>query len=178
MKLLKNGRLVEDDWIVLPAGTEPPPGGRVVLPVARWLAERDTLMVADAALGLRLPAEQPERVREIAGDLPRFGMITVVFPTFRDGRGYSIARLLRERYRYGAELRADGPLLPDQFRFLHRCGFDAVTVPDERRLIEWTRFITEITDSYQPGADRSPSVLTLRHGPVAAAPGRPRDSGL
>ena len=65
--------------------------------------------------------------------LDRLAAVALVFPTFRDGRAYSQARLLRERYGYDGELRATGQVLRDQFVFMLRAGFDAFEVKKQTR---------------------------------------------
>ena len=67
-------------------------------------------------------------VDELVPWLDRLAVVALVFPTFRDGRAYSQARLLRERHRYRGELRATGQVLRDQFVFMLRAGFDAFEV--------------------------------------------------
>ena len=70
-------------------------------------------------------------VAELVPYLDRLALVALVFPSFRDGRGYSQARLLRERYDFRGELRATGDVLRDQFLFLTRAGFDAFEVKKE-----------------------------------------------
>ena len=111
MPLLSDGRLVADPWLTVPDGA-PLPDGPAIVSLARWRAERAALTARNAALGLRLAAGEP--VEEIAPDLARFAVVALDFPSFRDGRSYSAARLLRERYGYAGELRAIGNVLRDQ----------------------------------------------------------------
>ena len=68
------------------------------------------------------------RVSELAPHIDRLGLIALVFPSFKDGRAYSQARQLRERYAFRGELRATGQILRDQFLFMIRAGFDALEV--------------------------------------------------
>ena len=68
------------------------------------------------------------KVAELAPWLDRLALVALVFPSFRDGRAYSQARLLRERHGFRGELRATGDVLRDQFLFLVRAGFDAFEV--------------------------------------------------
>jgi uncharacterized protein (DUF934 family) len=92
---------------------------------------------------------------QLGADLPGIGLIAIEFPKFVDGRGFSTARLLRERYGYKGEIRAVGSYLPDQIYYLRRCGFDAFEVPDERvedALGCWTPF----SEPYQAGVDQPP----------------------
>ena len=126
--LIKEQRIVADSWRLLERGPqgelpEVPTQGDVVVPLALWLARRDAFLAYPAGLGVWLDAnEGPEA---ITADLSRFALVAVNFPKFGDGRGYSIARLLRERYRYQGELRAIGDVLLDHLHFMKQCGFDA-----------------------------------------------------
>lgn len=128
-KLIKNGRIVADDWqtLTLAEGEDAAaaniPAGRVIVPLAVWQARRDEL-AARGDVGVWLAShEGPEA---LADDLARIAVIAVNFPKFADGRGYSSAALLRSRYGYSGELRAFGDVLRDQFNYLTRCGFDAL----------------------------------------------------
>ena len=135
--LSKERRIVADSWRLLsrgPAGELPevPVQGDVIVPLALWLDRRgDLLSRAEAGtLGVWLDAnEGPEAIAE---DLQRFALVAVNFPKFGDGRGYSIARLLRERYGYQGELRAIGDVLHDFLYFMRQCGFDAYALRDDQ----------------------------------------------
>jgi len=131
-KLIKNGRVVSDDWQIVTlaegetAANAVMPAGRVLVPLAVWQARREELAGrADTGeLGVWLnSSEGPEA---LADDAARFAVIGIEFPKFTDGRGYSTATLLRTRYGYSGELRAIGDVLRDQFNYLTRCGFDAL----------------------------------------------------
>ena len=150
MPLIKDGVVAQDDW-TLAADETPLPEGPVIVTLARWSAERGTLLGRNGPLGILLASsEAPEA---IADDLARFDLVCLDFPKFQDGRAYSYARKLRQRYGYTGELRAVGNVLRDQFAFMVRCGFDSFAVADERAAAEWTRAMEEISVVYQPAAD-------------------------
>ena len=134
MPIIKDRRIVEDDWRTLADDAESDPGpGDIIVPYAYWQAHRDSLVTRNTRLGVKLaPDEGPELIKE---DLAHFDVVALHFPTFRDGRHYSHARLLRERYGYTGELRATGEVLRDQVFFMQRCGFDAFE-PDPAHDIE------------------------------------------
>ncbi len=124
--LIRNGRIADDGWqwidaseALLAARLEA--GGCFVLPLALWQAHRASLDPARAGVWLG-PDDEPEAVLPWLADIP---LIAIRFPVFTDGRGYSLARLLRSRHGYTGELRAVGDVLRDQLYFLQRCGFDA-----------------------------------------------------
>ena len=108
---------------------------------------------------------------DIAADLARFALIALDFPKFSDGRAYSTARLLREKYGFTGELRAMGNVLADQIPFMRRVGFDSFEVthaPTRRALTEGR--IAEVKLHYQPAAAAEPPAGTrpwLRRSPTA-----------
>jgi uncharacterized protein (DUF934 family) len=128
MAIFKDNGFVEDEWTVA-ADQVPLPAGRAVVSKARFLVERETLATRNAPLGLII--RSGETLDGLEEDLERFGLIVLDIPKYTDGRSYSTARLLRERYKYSGELRASGDILRDQIMFLHRVGFDSFDVTHE-----------------------------------------------
>jgi uncharacterized protein (DUF934 family) len=143
--------LADDSFVHLPDEAEIPPHGDVIVSWSRWKRERAALARHAGRLGVRLPSDT--KVDEVAPDLERFAVVAVEFPSFTDGRGYSIARLLRERYGYRGELRAVGDVLRDQLFFMARCGFDAFEIAPRKSAEDALAALTEITVRYQPAAD-------------------------
>jgi uncharacterized protein (DUF934 family) len=107
--------------------------------------------------------EPGEDARALLSHLDRLSLVEVSFSGFRDGRGYSSARILREAG-YAGELRAQGDVLVDQLSFMRRCGFDsfAPDVPLNPATVE--RVLSVYTEAYQPAADATAPVWKLRHG--------------
>ncbi len=169
MPLLERGRLIDDDWTDVADDLPVPARGRLILPLARWLSDHAPGPQPGRSLGVRLPGDRPTEVDRLVGRFDGLDLIAIRFAGFRDGRGFSMARLLRERHGFAGILRAEGPLLPDQLRFLQRCGFDAVALPEVARLADWQRFLREISVVYQPAADAAATVLAYRHGARAVA---------
>jgi uncharacterized protein (DUF934 family) len=130
MQIIKDQNIVDDQWRHADETGELP-SGSVTVPVARWQNEREAL-IARGDIGLRLQAT--DNLEAIADDLGHFGIIAIEFARFNDGRGFSQARLLRERYRYRNEIRAVGSFLRDQLYYMQRCGFNAFEFADERGL--------------------------------------------
>jgi uncharacterized protein (DUF934 family) len=126
MPLIRNGQIAQDRFVRILDDAPLPDGVPVIVPGARFLADADEILRRDAAVGVLWPNDR--RVAELEPYLDRLAVIVLVFPNFKDGRGYSQARLLRERYGFGGELRATGQILRDQFVFLVRAGFDALEV--------------------------------------------------
>jgi uncharacterized protein (DUF934 family) len=151
MPLVEHGRIVEDRYQRL-ADDAPIPGGKpVILTVARFLAEHAMLAQRDAPTGVIWPNNRP--IGELAPYLPQLALVGLVFPVFRDGRAYSQARLLRERYGFKGELRATGNVLRDQFLFLVRAGFDSFEVTKEADAAAFAESVARYDVFYQPTAD-------------------------
>jgi uncharacterized protein (DUF934 family) len=152
--LIKERRRVADSWRLLSRGPEGelpevPAQGDVIVPLALWLARREELLSRAEAgtLGVWLDAnEGPEAV---AGDLQRLALVAVNFPKFADGRAYSIARLLRERYGYQGELRAIGDVLHDHLHFMKQCGFDAFLLREDQDAREALSALDTFSEGYQ-----------------------------
>jgi uncharacterized protein (DUF934 family) len=151
MPLIRAGRIVADEWTDVGPDQPLPATGAVILPLARWLGERGALLAQDRPLGVRLASH--EAADPLLPDLPRLALVALEFPSFRDGRAYSTARLLRERHGFQGELRAVGNVLQDQFLFMDRCGFDAFQVADDAEAAAWAAAIGEFTVFYQPTGD-------------------------
>jgi uncharacterized protein (DUF934 family) len=168
--LIKEQRIVADSWRLLSVGPkgelpEVPAQGDVIVPLPLWLERRDAFLAYPGKLGVWLDAnESPEA---IADDLQRFAVIAVNFPKFGDGRGYSIARLLRERYGYRGELRAIGDVLLDFLYFMKQCGFDAFALRDDQDVNAALAAFDTFSDGYQTSVLR-PVPLFRRRAPTAA----------
>jgi uncharacterized protein (DUF934 family) len=138
-QLIKLGAAATDSWQTLEiAEGETPetvalPAGDIIFPFAVWQARKAEIISAHKRIGLLIQPD--ERVEDIAADLDYFIVIAVNFPKFVDGRGYSTASLLRQRYRYQGELRAVGDVLHDQLFFYQRVGFDSYALKDGKNLV-------------------------------------------
>jgi uncharacterized protein (DUF934 family) len=133
-QLIKNRTVAVDPWktLELAEGETPEtvtlPAGEVIFPFAVWQARKAEIISCHKRIGLLLTPD--DRVEDVAADLDYFVVIAIHFPKFVDGRGYSTAALLRQRYHYQGELRAVGDILHDQLFFLKRVGFDAWALKD------------------------------------------------
>ena len=117
------------------------------MPVAVWTAFREQLLARADGVGVLLrPEDDPAA---IAPDLPHLDLIAVHFPSFTDGRGYSTARLLRERYGWRGELRATGDIQRDQLLFLERCGFDALELREGEDVEVALSAFDDFSEAYQ-----------------------------
>ncbi len=159
MPLIKNGALADDAWI--DAGDDETLTDQAsVVSLQRWQRDTEALRARNAPLGLRLDAgESPEA---IADDIDQFDLIKLNFPAFKDGRAYSYARMLRQRYGYARELRATGNVLRSQLQFMHRVGFDAFEVDDRITPEIYAEEISRLHEVYQPSADDEHTVFDKR----------------
>ena len=149
-KLIKDGAIVDNEWTLLTQQqvdeSGVPATGAVIVPLAVWLADKAALQARkDVAVWLDA-GEEPEA---LADDLAALPMIAINFPVFRDGRGYSYARELRQRFNYQGEIRAIGDVLQDQLFYMWRCGFNAYDVRADRDLEEALRGLNVFTVTYQ-----------------------------
>lgn len=171
-RIIRNNRVVEDDWQVLRlAEGETPasvvlPAEPVLLPLAVWLARRDEVLARYVRIGVWLDSDEgPEA---LAGDIDRFAVIGVNFPKFTDGRSYSSARLLRERHRYTGEIRAIGDVLQDQLFYMRRCGIDAYALRADKDPERALAGLSTFSESYQAAVDQ-PRPLFRRRKEVQPA---------
>lgn len=113
-----------DPWELLREVPEELPPGSLILPLKSWLS------LTPCRSGVWLgPDDDPQR---LVGRLDELSLIAIDFPSFRDGRGYSLAYLLRSRLGWRGELRAVGDVLRDQLAHMRQCGFDAFAVREDK----------------------------------------------
>jgi uncharacterized protein (DUF934 family) len=160
MALVKGGRAVADSWTHLDDEADIPAEGPITVSWNRWHKHHDVLHRAPGMLGVRVANTVP--VAEIGIAAANFSLIALSFPSFADGRAFSQARVLRDRYRYAGELRATGSVLRDQLQFMQRCGIDTFEVPDRAISEDWFAALTEIDLFYQPAADNRPWIVRQR----------------
>ena len=165
MVLIRDGIIETDGWVAVADGDPLPGDGPVLVSLERLRAQRRELLKRGSPFGVGL--QSGEAAADIAGDISHLDLIALEFPAFTDGRAYSTARLLRERYGYMGELRAVGHVLRDQFLFMRRCGFDTFEVRDNDAGV-WQEAVREINIFYQPAGDRRITALQLRHRRSAA----------
>ena len=154
MRIIEDGAVVEDRWTRLEVDAPVPATGAVLVPLATWRAQRDVL-AARGDVGVWL--EPDEELDAIVEDLDVLASIAFHFPRFADGRPYSRARLLRERYEYDGPVRAFGDVLRDQVHYLHRCGFDVLEIRHDRDPEDALAGLSDFSVALQPAAQEPPS---------------------
>lgn len=168
MPLIRDGRFVPDPWVYLADEAPLSESGAIIVSRARFAQEREALLARAGPIGLRLNSD--ESPVPLAADIHRFQLVAIAFPQFKDGRGFSYARRLREQMGFAGALRAVGHILPDQAQFLARCGFTEFEVKEGAKLEDWQRGLTEFTVWYQAVGDSRPRALDLRLQRQAPAP--------
>jgi len=175
MPVIKNGELASDPYRQL-ADDEPLGEGPVLVSLTRLIAEADALTARKqpfgviVRVGVKMPQDEKsgaaggEDVEALAPYLARLSVVAIEFPTFRNGRGYSSARILREHMGYKGELRAVGEVLRDQWQFMARCGFDAFELPEGADPQAFGPALKELSRAYQPDALTPTSIMHMRHG--------------
>ena len=154
MPLIKNGTVVADPYVTVSDDAALPESGPIIVTAARLLANAAEIFARSAPVGIIWPNNK--NVADLAPFLDRLAVVALVLPNFKDGRAYSQARLLRERYGFRGELRATGQVLRDQFVFLVRAGFDALEVSKAGDAEAFASTLARYTVFYQPtGAGRA-----------------------
>ncbi len=159
-QIIKNRTVIDDDWLVVRAaedgGLPPPealPAGKVLVPFSYWKTSRDSLRGARSRQQVGVWLAPDDEPADLVADFGEIALIAIDFPVFRDGRGYSIARLLRERYGYQGEIRSIGDVLRDQLAYMARCGFDAFAVRVDKDIHDALHAFGELTVLYQTAND-------------------------
>lgn len=154
-QIIKGNQVVEDTWQLLPKDASIENltnSGDIIVPLALWLEHAHALKARDGGLGVWLDAD--EEAESIIDDLQHFRVIALNFPVFSDGRNYSNARLLRDRYGYQGELRSIGDVLRDQLFFMHRCGFDAYALREDHDPHAALASLQDFSEVYQAATDQ------------------------
>jgi uncharacterized protein (DUF934 family) len=170
MPLVKNGKIIADSVVHVADDAEIPADGAILISAARLMADPEVLSRRAGRTGVIWPNNRD--VDDIVPYLDRVDIIALLFPTFRDGRAYSQARLLRERHGYRGELRATGQVLRDQFLFMLRAGFDAFEVKKPADAEAFASTVKRYSVFYQPTGDGRVTALhqrmLLRHSESAS----------
>jgi len=165
-KLIKDGVVVANTWTLLEKGEAAPadvtvPTGQVIVPLTVWHAQKESLQQR-SDIGVWLDSE--ELASELGDDAKSLPLVAIHFPLFMDGRGFSTARLLRERFGFTGELRAIGYFLRDQLCYLKRCGVNAFEFThNEISLDDALTSLNDFTEYYQASVDQPLPLFRRRH---------------
>lgn len=151
MRVIKDRKIVDDGWELLPAGAPIPPSGDVIVPLetwAEWVQNPDT--TRSGQVGVLLKSDQlPTQIAQ----LERAPLVAIEFPKFVDGRGYTSARLLRDRLGYRGEVRAVGDVLHDQLFYMSRVGFNSFALKAGKDFEGALSAFDDFSVAYQAAAD-------------------------
>ncbi len=148
MKIIKDKAIVEDSWVHY-HGEGEMPDGNVIVSLKVW-QETD---LSGRRIGLQLEPDQ--HPKDISDDLDNFELIAINFPTFHDGRGYSYAKILRDRFGYVGEIRAVGDVMRDQLYYLQRCGFTAYEIKAGKDINDAIKGFDDFSVKYQVSSDEN-----------------------
>jgi uncharacterized protein (DUF934 family) len=159
MRIIRQRKIVEDDFVHVPDAAELPETGDLILNLERYRELRPQLQKRGGRLGVRLRSDQEAKL--VADLLPELALVAIEFPGFKDGRGYTTARLLRERFGFRGEIRAVGDVLRDQLYYMERCGFTAFELKPGKDIDGALQAFSEFSVTYQ-GATDDPRPLFRR----------------
>jgi uncharacterized protein (DUF934 family) len=165
MQIVRNRRVSENHWQHVPeGGLAPGQAARlqnsVIVALADWRLHKRELLARGLSVGVRLGAG--DDVDELVEDLEAIALVALEFESFTEGRPYTQARLLRERYGYSGEIRAVGDVSRDRLAFMERCGINAYELRDGCDPEGAAAAFAEISDVYQPAADGRPVISSRR----------------
>ncbi|MCF7982295.1 MAG: DUF934 domain-containing protein [Pseudomonadales bacterium] len=161
--IIKDGIIQPDHWhlVTIPeTGNYDIPPGDIIVPLKLWQEQADTLSQHPGKVGIWINShEEPEWIADKLRQLP---LIAINFPIFTDGRGYSYARLLRERYHFQGEIRAIGDVTQDQLFYMRRCGFDSFALKEGKDMETALNGLATISQSYQAAVDQPQPLFRRR----------------
>ena len=150
-KIIKDNQVVDDTWIIIEKNfTGELPMGKLLLPLQYWLDNRENLQLMCTGIWI----DSDEDVEAVGFEANIFPLIAVNFPAFADGRGFSIARLLKERYGFTGQVRAIGNAIQDQLFYLKRCGFDSFDLKEGTNLESAVASLNDFSVTYQTSVDQ------------------------
>lgn len=154
-KIIKDAQIANDSWHLLAIDTSLENIANcddVIVPFALWLEHKQLLQKRDGQTAVWLDSSQ--EIEDLANDLATLPLIALEFPAFTDGRHYSTARILRDRYQYKGEIRAIGDVLKDQLFAMQRCGFNAFAVKADKDIENALLSLNDFTETYQGATDQ------------------------
>ena len=159
-QILKDTQVVSDNWILLDENADSIPAGDILLSYQQWQNFAEHLSNHSGRIGIWL--EGHAEIEHIIEPLLNLPLIAINFPKFADGRGFSAARLIKERYNYAGELRAIGGFIRDQLYLLNRCGFNAFQFSDENELSDAAESLKDFSENYQVSVDQENPLFRRR----------------
>ena len=167
--VILDGRIVANEWLSLADDAALPAAGKVIVSLKRFRAERAALDGSELTVGVRIPNTEDVATlaQELAGALSGLALIALEIPKMADGRAYSQARVLRERYAYRGEIRAQGDVLHDLLFNMARCGINAFELRADQDAQDCLRAFSDYDLAYQWAADGIETVWQQRRSQTA-----------
>ncbi len=158
--IIKDRQIIEDHWLYTGGEEEQAiPSDEdldIIVSFDQWQNEREKLLNRNGKLGVCIG--NGVSIDDIKDELGNFDLIAILFTAFKDGRGYSYARLLRERHGFKKEIRAIGNVLRDQLFYMERCGFDAFDLEHGNNMENALAAFKDFSVRYQPAADDAATI--------------------
>lgn len=165
--LIKGNTIVADDWQIFDDGAQTTDAARVIVPAQYAVSHKATLFSTAQEVGIWVAGDA--ELDDVIELLDRVPLVAIHFPAFNDGRGLSLAVLLRTRFGYTGELRAIGDVHTDILHYLHRCGFDSYLLPDGRDPVTALSALNSLSDFYQGSVVQPlPAFRRVARGDIAA----------
>lgn len=144
--ILNREKVSQNDYLLIEEITSLPKSNtkKVIVTTPQWLENKKTLKVKKN-IGIKLNSD--ESINLIKNDINLFTIIQFNFLTFKDGRPFSEAKKLRSEFEFENEIRASGHIIPDQYVFLLRCGFNSVEIESSKKKF-WLDFLKMDTGLY------------------------------
>lgn len=146
MKIIKDKQIIEDNWSHI-ADNDSLTEENITVSLARWKEEKKNLCRDKKGIGIRLLPS--DNVEDIAEDLDKISLVALEFPAFTDGRSFSHASILRNRYGFDGEIRAIGNYMPDQVFYLSRVGVNSFQLKTQGELDTALSTMNDFTVKYQ-----------------------------
>ncbi len=162
MLIIKDNQIQEDDWILIRdiENVETLPDGHVILPYSFWKEHQADCSEHKANLAVMINGDTA--IADLAKFLDQFELIALDFPAFKDGRCYSHARVLRDRYKFQGDLRAVGDVLRDQLFYMQRCGISSFAIHEERDMEDALNGLKDFSVTYQGASDGNLPLYKVR----------------
>lgn len=159
--LIRDQQLVEHDYPLLADDASLPASGKLIVSLERWRKEGEALRAPALSVGVRIP--NTVNVEDLWAEISDRPLINLEFPGFADGRAYSQARVLRDRYGYRGEIRASGgAVVRDQLHSMARCGINGFELRPDQDPQVCLKAFEDFGLAYQPAADGALTVLRRR----------------
>ncbi|MGS2716821.1 DUF934 domain-containing protein [Eionea flava] len=160
--IINNGKIVDNQWTIVDAEHTDWSQHYIIVPYDVWQKNQAALsdQLSNGTLGLLIAGDHD--IDNKHEDVARFALIAIDFPAFMDGRGFSIARLLRERYQFTGELRATGAIIRDQLCYLQRCGFSSFDLAEDIDVASAVESLNDFSDGYQVSVDKPTPLFRRR----------------